>query len=45
MFHDQMRHFLAVCRGEAVPRCTLEDGVRALELALQAQSSARSIKA
>jgi predicted dehydrogenase len=40
MFLDQMRHFLAVCRGEAKPLCTLEDGLRALELALQARSLA-----
>jgi predicted dehydrogenase len=37
MFLDQMRHFLAVCRGEAEPLCTLQDGVRALELALKAR--------
>ncbi|NPA92830.1 MAG: Gfo/Idh/MocA family oxidoreductase [Chloroflexi bacterium] len=36
MFLDEMRHFLAVVRGEAFPRCTLEDGVRALALALDA---------
>lgn len=34
MFLDQMRHFLAVCRGEAEPLCTLDDGMRALENAL-----------
>jgi predicted dehydrogenase len=37
MFLDQMRHFLAVCRGEAEPVCTLDDGVRALEIALAAR--------
>lgn len=34
LFLAQMRHFLDVVRGEAAPRCTLEDGIRALELAL-----------
>jgi predicted dehydrogenase len=36
LFLEQMRHFLAVTRNEAQPACTLEDGVRALELALAA---------
>jgi len=36
MFLDEMRHFLAVVRGEASPLCTLEDGKRALQLALDA---------
>lgn len=36
LFLAQMRHFLDVVRGQAVPRCTLEDGIRALELALLA---------
>jgi len=40
MFLDQMRHFLLVCRGEAEPVCTLEDGIRALELALAARALA-----
>ncbi|HPH97349.1 MAG TPA: Gfo/Idh/MocA family oxidoreductase [Anaerolineaceae bacterium] len=35
MFLDQMAHFRAVVRGEAQPICTLQDGRRALELALQ----------
>jgi len=34
MFLAEMRHFLAVVRGEEEPRCTLADGVRALEIAL-----------
>ncbi len=42
LFHAQMRHFLAVTRGEETPRCTLEDGIRALELALAAHESARA---
>ncbi len=32
MFLDEMRHFLALVRGEAEPLCTLEDGIRVLEL-------------
>ncbi len=36
MFLAEMEHFLTVVRGEAEPVCTLEDGVRALELALAA---------
>jgi predicted dehydrogenase len=39
-----MRHFLAVCRGEAEPLCTLEDGVEALRLALAAHTSAEEGK-
>ena len=27
LFLDQMRHFLAVARGETPPVCTLEDGI------------------
>jgi len=42
LFLEQMRHFLAVARGEAQPACTLEDGVRALELALAAHQSAET---
>jgi len=42
LFLEQMRHFLAVVRNEAQPACTLEDGVRALELALAAHESAQS---
>jgi predicted dehydrogenase len=34
LFLAQTRHFLAVASGEEQPICTLEDGVRALELAL-----------
>ncbi len=41
MFLEEMRHFLAVARGEATPICTLEDGVRALELVLKALSSSQ----
>ena len=41
LFLDETRHFLAVVRGEAEPLCTLQDGKRALELALSALSSAQ----
>jgi predicted dehydrogenase len=34
MFLDQTRHFLQVMRGESEPVCSLQDGIRALELAL-----------
>ena len=34
LFLDQMRHFLAVARGETLPLCTLQDGIQALRLAL-----------
>jgi predicted dehydrogenase len=39
LFLDQMRHFLAVARGEAEPLCTLDDGIQALRLALAANLS------
>jgi predicted dehydrogenase len=43
MFLDEMRHFIAVARGEAAPMCTLEDGTRALELALAAREAIKAI--
>lgn len=42
LFTAQMRHFIAVVRGAQAPNCTLEDGVRALELALGVLRSART---
>jgi predicted dehydrogenase len=39
LFLAEMRHFLEVVRGESGPRCTLEDGRKALELALAAHES------
>jgi predicted dehydrogenase len=37
MFMEQMKHFVAVARGKAEPVCTLHDGIRALEMALEAR--------
>ncbi|MEW6566797.1 MAG: Gfo/Idh/MocA family oxidoreductase [Chloroflexota bacterium] len=42
LFLAEMRHFLAVIEGREAPRCTLEDGVRALQLALAVHASART---
>ncbi len=42
MFRDEMRHFLAVMRGDAAPVCTLSDGVMALKLALAVYESAEN---
>ena len=39
LFVAQMRHFLEVASGQAAPVCTLEDGARALEMALAAKLS------
>jgi predicted dehydrogenase len=39
LFVAQMRHFLQVARGEVSPVCTLEDGLKALQLALAALES------
>lgn len=39
MFVEQMRHFLDVAHGRAVPRCTLEDGIAALRLCLAVHAS------
>jgi predicted dehydrogenase len=41
MFLDEMKHFLAVARGEAKPSCSLDDGVRVMKLigAIQASES------
>jgi len=38
LFVAQMQHFLQVASGQTDPVCTLEDGIRALELAVAAQN-------
>jgi predicted dehydrogenase len=42
MFVDELRHFLDCADGRAAPACGLDDGVRALQIALAALESARS---
>jgi predicted dehydrogenase len=42
LFAAQMRHFLEVASGESEPVCTLNDGIRALELAMAAYRSQSS---
>ena len=39
LFLAQMRHFLEVASGAAQPVCTLEDGIRALQIAMAAHQS------
>jgi predicted dehydrogenase len=41
MFIDEMRHFLACIEGREKPLCTLEDGIRALRIALAAKRAAQ----
>lgn len=41
MFLDEMQHFIDVIRGDTPSRCTLDDGIQALRLALAAHKSAR----
>jgi len=40
LFLDEMRHFLACIAGADQPRCTLEDGIEALRIALAAKQAA-----
>jgi predicted dehydrogenase len=42
MFLAEMRHFLALARGEEAPVCSLEDGIHALYLAMAARQSAET---
>ncbi|HSB01591.1 MAG TPA: Gfo/Idh/MocA family oxidoreductase, partial [Anaerolineales bacterium] len=42
MFVEQMKHFVAVVRGEAEPACTLEDGIRVQRLVEAVHESQRS---
>lgn len=39
LFLELMRHFLAIVNGYEQPACTLEDGIKALELVLAAKKS------
>lgn len=39
MYLAEMEHFLTVIQGESQPACTLEDGIRALDLVLAARRS------
>jgi predicted dehydrogenase len=39
LFLAQMRHFIDVAEGKIAPRCSLQDGIRALEIALAALDS------
>jgi predicted dehydrogenase len=39
LFLAEMSHFLSLIKGESAPVCTLEDGVRALEITLAALRS------
>jgi predicted dehydrogenase len=39
LFLEEMRNFIAVARGEAEPFCTLDDGIQALQIALQARAA------
>jgi predicted dehydrogenase len=46
MYLEEMKHFLAVARGEAQPACSLQDGVRVMELiaaVLKSQEKGRLI--
>jgi predicted dehydrogenase len=44
MFLEEMRHFLAIVRGEVSPSCTFEDGERVLHLALAIKESSKQGK-
>lgn len=40
MFLDEMRHFIEIIDGKTTPLCSLEDGIRVLEIVLAARESA-----
>jgi len=42
LFLDEMRHFLALVNGETESRCSLEDGIRALQLTEAVHLSAKN---
>ena len=44
LFIEQMKHFIEVAEGKAAPICTLEDGVRAIELVLAAKGKNENTK-
>jgi predicted dehydrogenase len=44
LFLAQIGHFIEIAKGEAKPHCTLEDGRRALEIALAVHQSAKEGK-
>ncbi len=37
LFVDEMDHFISVVQGKEEPRCSLEDGIKALEICIQAR--------
>ena len=37
LFIEEMEHFIEVINGQAEPRCSLDDGIKALELSVQAK--------
>ncbi len=41
MYKSEMRHFIACIEGKEQPLCTLEDGIKALNIVLAAKESAR----
>lgn len=45
LFLAQTRHFIEVVRGSAEPICRLEDGIRALEIALAALGTGSTLRA
>lgn len=42
LFQDEMRHFIAVCKGDETPICSLDDGIWAQRLAWSALQSLES---
>jgi predicted dehydrogenase len=42
MFMEQMKHFVAVVRGEEEPSCTLDDGIRVMKLITAVHESQKS---
>ncbi len=42
LFLVELRHFIRVARGEEPPRCTLEDGIQALKMAMAVHESAQT---